>query len=116
MLTSDDWEWAAAYVAERLMFGEVEGVPAGGYEFANHLAEYKTPGCGLLIVDDVMTTGNSMNKHRGDREAKGFVLFARTYAAVSGDDHEGWYARSPRRADLTVAPWVNAIWKQGGGS
>lgn len=40
------------------------------------LKPYAT-GEGLLIVDDVLTTGRSMEKQRSKREAKGIVLFAR---------------------------------------
>ena len=95
-LTDDDWAWAAKYVQERLMFGEVEGVPTGGLKFAAALDKYKTLGCGLLIVDDVLTTGHSINKYRGNRQANGFVLFARNVSPV-----------------LRLAPWVNVIWKAG---
>ena len=72
-----DWEWAARYVDERIKFGEVEGVPEGGLEFAGALQKYLTKSAGLLIVDDVLTTGGSMIEHRDDRGAKGYVLFAR---------------------------------------
>lgn len=60
-------------------FGRVEGVPRGGVRFAKALWEYAT-GKGsdpLLIVDDVYSTGASMQTQRNDRPAIGVVIFAR---------------------------------------
>lgn len=77
-LTDDDLKTLAfmltAIVPE---FGSVEGVPRGGLRLAAALQEYVTKGP-VLIVDDVLTTGASMNVQRGDRhDAIGAVLFAR---------------------------------------
>lgn len=90
VLAEADWEWAARIVSERIAFGAVEGVPEGGLQFAAALQKYCSPGHGLLIVDDVLTTGKSITKHRSSRNAMGFVLFAR---------------------DDTGPEWVNAIWR-----
>lgn len=76
-LTDEDWAWAAARISERVKFGPVEGVPTGGLKLAAALERYSTPGRGLLIVDDVLTTGISMEMHRAGRDATGYVLFAR---------------------------------------
>lgn len=57
-------------------FGAVEGIPRGGLRLAAALAPYATGGP-LLIVDDVYTTGGSLEAHRAGREAIGAVLFAR---------------------------------------
>lgn len=75
-----DWRCVAAAMAKQLSpweFGHVEGVPRGGLLLAMALLRYRTPGGGLLIVDDVLTTGGSMEAHRAGRKAQGIVLFAR---------------------------------------
>lgn len=59
-------------------FTEVEGVPTGGNYWADCLANYCQPEGGLLIVEDVWTTGASMEKQRAGRKAQGIVLFARS--------------------------------------
>lgn len=58
-------------------FSEVEGVPTGGIRLAKALEAYRSTHGGLLIVDDVLTTGSSMERHRNGRDAYGAVLFAR---------------------------------------
>ncbi len=76
-LTDKDWETLALIAAEILEpFGAVEGVPTGGVKFAKALEKYKTEG-GLLIAEDVITTGGSMERFRSNRDAKGIVVFAR---------------------------------------
>lgn len=85
-LTDADWEAAAHLVLERVPepFSEVEGVPRGGLKLARPLERYATRN-GLhlpLIVDDVWTTGGSMEAHRAGRDAIGAVLFARNPVAA----------------------------------
>ena len=76
-LTRDDWDTLAAIAVERLpAFGSVEGVTRGGWEFAGSLRSYCTRGP-LLIADDVLTTGRSMEELRAGRKAIGVVVFAR---------------------------------------
>lgn len=78
-LSDEDWR-SLAQVTDRMFgpFGRVEGVPNGGLRFAAALAALVTPGHRrLLIVDDVLTTGASMEAQRNGREAVGVVVFAR---------------------------------------
>lgn len=81
-LTKDDWAWAAAEIARWSgEFSSVEGVPQGGLCLAEALKPYTSARGPLLIVDDVLTTGESMTAHRGKRVAYGYVLFDRSRGA-----------------------------------
>src|SRR5262245_411731 len=81
-LSFQDWRTLAWLLVKRLpKFGEVEGVPRGGIPLANALKPFRSPSKTLLIVDDVLTTGNSMEKLRAGREAIGAVIFARNEPA-----------------------------------
>ncbi len=76
-LTLADWKCLACVIKESVVpFGSVEGVPMGGCCLADLLKPYVTKGP-LLIVDDVLTTGGSMEEHRAGRLAIGAVVFAR---------------------------------------
>lgn len=57
-------------------YGRVIGVPSGGLRLAAAMMPYATSGP-LLIVDDVWTTGGSMERFRAGREAIGAVIFFR---------------------------------------
>lgn len=65
-LTDDDIE-AFAFMISKLIgnFIEVRGVPRGGIRLANALKQYRTYGP-KLIVDDVLTTGNSMERFKAE--------------------------------------------------
>lgn len=78
-LTPNDWETLALMAYQRLpAFGKVEGVPRGGIPFAKALEKYIVPNNPtLLIAEDVVTTGGSMNRLRDNREAIGVCVFAR---------------------------------------
>lgn len=77
-LTEADWATNAAWVATRMKFGKVIGIPSGGLPFAKALERYATEGP-TLIVDDVLTTGRSMEEARREHpDALGVVLFSRT--------------------------------------
>ena len=76
-LTDDDLATAASLLSERTgRYGSVEGVPTGGLRLAEAFRKYQTEGP-LLIVDDVLTTGASMEEQRAGRDATGAVIFAR---------------------------------------
>jgi orotate phosphoribosyltransferase len=77
-LTAGDIEALAALIAASVHpFSRVEGVPRGGLALAEALESYTQSPGGLLIVDDVLTTGASMEEQRAGREAEGVVVFAR---------------------------------------
>jgi len=79
-LVNEDWKCLAQMAAERLpRFTHVEGVLHGGIQFARALEIHRSFGCEstLLIVDDVWTTGASMEQQRGGRDAIGMVVFSR---------------------------------------
>jgi len=80
-LADDDWGALATMVSERFDFSVVHGIPRGGEKFAKALQEYMNPHSAfVLIVDDVLTTGRSMEEARGKygvELCKGVVVFAR---------------------------------------
>lgn len=90
-LSDDDWN-TLAYILHRKsgMFEEVFSVPTGGDKFAKALNQYKVDLKHLFnrdkmvwLVDDVFTTGLSMEKRKleleqeGYKHIRGFVVFAR---------------------------------------
>lgn len=75
-LTDGDVECLAFMLAERLPnFGWVRGIPRGGLRLEAAMARYVTHGP-VLVVDDVLTTGASMEEARTESSI-GAVLFAR---------------------------------------
>lgn len=77
-LTSEDWRALASIISKKFRFGRVWGIPRGGTKLANALLPYVTEGK-TLIVDDVLTTGNSMEEARRvlGEDSIGVVVFAR---------------------------------------
>lgn len=77
-LNTEDIETLAKVGAELVSsFGRVVGVPRGGLRLAGALQRYATSGP-TLIVDDVLTTGRSMEEERAKHSgAIGLVIFAR---------------------------------------
>ena len=78
-LTDADLEALAQIGAQMVpLFGKVEGVPRGGLRLKAALDKYADARWSqLLIVDDVLTTGGSMERQRNGRQAVGLVIFAR---------------------------------------
>lgn len=65
-LTIPDWVALAEMVSLTVPpFSSVEGIPRGGLQLARALLPHVTPDANRhLIVDDVLTTGGSMNRRR----------------------------------------------------
>lgn len=79
-----DWNTLARVISAKLTFSHVLGVPSGGIPLALALADSASSFAQrLLIVDDVLTTGGSMERMREavapeyDMEIVGVVVFAR---------------------------------------
>lgn len=86
-LSDSDWDCLAQIVADRTQFGSVYGIPRGGVKFQKALEKYIKPGHPLrLVVDDVYTTGKSMNDvmQSGDL---GYVVFARNRIIFDADKY-----------------------------
>lgn len=97
-LTDEDIECLARLIKDNLpLFAWVEGVPTGGLRFAEALKPLCEPDSTTigLIVDDVLSTGNSMEKQRDGRPAMGVVIFN-------------------RMPMMNVTPgWIKSIWRIG---
>jgi hypothetical protein len=63
-LCKEDWSDIAKIITWKFAFRSVYGVPKRGTALAQALNEYATPGYPVLIVDDVLTTGNSIREAR----------------------------------------------------
>lgn len=63
-LTDEDWEAQAKWFSDRIGFGKVIGIKTGGTKLAEALQKYASPFGPVLIIDDVLTTGRSMEKAR----------------------------------------------------
>ena len=97
-LSTAEWDTLAAmiYEYEPQRFGEVVGIPQGGLPLARALEGYATGNdeAPILIVDDVLTTGGSMNTFQMDyfrnrdprRGYIGWVVFAR----IPCEHANGW--------------------------
>lgn len=81
-LTEEDIETLALLISKKYKFCDVYGVPSGGIRIEQALEKYMTNDSEhpLLIVDDVLTTGASMEEVREsvlNRNVIGVVIFAR---------------------------------------
>ena len=88
-LHSNEWKCIARMIMEHeeRPFCSAVGIPRGGVELSKYLNEYSTQNYDdpYLIVDDVLTTGGSMDHFRAEwfkkhlyQESFGWVVFART--------------------------------------
>jgi hypothetical protein len=100
----DDWHYIAKLAAARVPpFRIVTGVPRGGSPFARALQAYATPGdptLPVLVADDVVTTGGSM-----DRWVKTLIADPQTLWATPATRWE-WVAAFGRRP---FPDWVTAV-------
>ena len=96
-LFPNEWKCIARMIfeIEKRPFQAAIGIPRGGVELGRWLNEYSTQNAEhpYLIIDDVLTTGGSMNEFREknfkEKESFGWVVFAR---------------KQPQ-------PWVNALFQ-----
>lgn len=84
VLTEEDMDTLAYLISKKMSFGTVWGIPTGGTKLAVALNRYISDNSSTwLIVDDVLTTGRSMDNFREimsvpQEQIKGVVIFART--------------------------------------
>ena len=81
-LTYNDVKTLSYLISKRFKFFSVFGVPSGGLKLAEELKQYCSNDLGypVLIVDDVLTTGESMEefvKKNNVKNPLGVVIFAR---------------------------------------
>jgi hypothetical protein len=77
-LTQEEIDTFAMITAQKFGFGHVVGVPTGGQRLAQALIPYTDPNSKVvLFVDDVLTTGASMDKMVRKPGDIGVVMFAR---------------------------------------
>jgi orotate phosphoribosyltransferase len=81
-LSKEEIKLFARLIAEKVAFRDVYGVPQGGLRLAKRLRRYRRtdPALPVLLVDDVLTTGTSMEQMKEQFEGipiVGIVLFAR---------------------------------------
>lgn len=81
-LDYDDLETLAYIISKKFTFCKVHGVPSGGNRLATALRRYEEPAeLRHLLVDDILTTGASMEYYKkmelSDKPVIGVVLFAR---------------------------------------
>jgi orotate phosphoribosyltransferase len=82
-LTDNDIETCAFLLSKKVhKFSDVIGIPSGGSRLAKAMKQYSSVVGTLLIVDDVLTTGESMESFRekfcNKFTCQGAVMFARS--------------------------------------
>lgn len=86
-LTDGDLDTLAYLISERFEFNGVYGIPTGGIKIAKALEKYiNKKAMNYLIVDDVTTTGTSMEEAADKLKYRepiiGVVLFARNKCPI----------------------------------
>ena len=116
---SDEDITALAYTISRhFSFKKVVGVPRGGDRLAEALKEYENDEMwATLVVDDVMTTGASMEETRSRLYAEntedlfsvmGIVIFSR----MLPEDSPAWIYRIFQLWDLEDPEWLDKVMKK----
>ncbi len=97
-LTNDDIDCIAEYIATRCNFSVALGFTRGGIRLAENLEPYAVQDApfNVLIVDDVLTTGLSMEQFK-----------AKLPPQVHWDDVSGWVIFTRTEP----APWINYVFK-----
>lgn len=100
-LADDDLECIAEYIASKTSFGVVHGIPRGGARLATALEQYAACDAApfnTLVVDDVMSTGASMEDAKAGQPPQ-----------VHPDDVVGWviFAR------CELPSWIHAVFQMG---
>lgn len=75
-----DWEALANIISKQFKFKTVVGVPTGGLLLQSYLRKYQDKTSDItLIVDDVCTTGHSLEQEKAKHSGKvqGVVIFNR---------------------------------------
>ena len=86
VLKDAEWKCIARMIMEHQkdFFQAAIGIPRGGLKLSSYLNEYATQNSKdpYLLVDDVLTTGGSMEQykeeHLKEKDVIGWVVFART--------------------------------------
>lgn len=76
-LSDEAIDGIAKIIRWKFAFSAVIGIPRGGLRLAAALNPYTEDGYPTLIVDDVLTTGKSMEAARESPKDIGVVIFAR---------------------------------------
>ena len=88
-LADAEWKCIARMINEyqQVSFQAAIGIPRGGLKLSGYLNEYATQNSKdpYLLVDDVLTTGGSMEQYRDEhlkeKDVIGWVVFSRTNPA-----------------------------------
>lgn len=101
-LSAPDIGTLAVLIAQMVgPFASVEGVPRGGLRLAEALRPFRTQlGC-HLIVDDVLTTGGSLERHKAAYASAGSDTFPRQDVIIGAVV----FARGP------CPPWIKAVFQ-----
>ena len=106
-LNDEDIQTLAGIIGNRYGFKKVIGIPSGGDRLASALKQYEDPELwSTLIVDDVLTTGASMEEARenlGDDMVMGVVIFSRMIA----EDCPSWIKPLFQAWDLEDPDWLS---------
>ncbi len=79
-LTIEDLDTLALLISKKYEFSKVYGVPTGAVRFAKACEPYCKPGHPTLIVEDVVTTGGSMERYRKELNLTGDVIGVSIFA------------------------------------